>query len=172
MLSSPIVQIAYFVTDIRLAAEKMTRTLGAGPFFIAENIELAWGEHRGESCKFLHSSAFGQCGDIMMELVQQDREGPSPFRDMYAAGQEGIHHVATIVDSVADSCRHFAEQGFPTATRAETLTGIQFTFIDTVPVLGHMLEVYEGSEPMQDLYAMVREASRDWDGTGVIRPLT
>jgi hypothetical protein len=42
MLASPIVQIAYFVSDVRESAVKMASTLGAGPFFLAEGIELAW----------------------------------------------------------------------------------------------------------------------------------
>ncbi len=32
------VQIAYFVSDIRLAAERMHALTGAGPFFIADSI--------------------------------------------------------------------------------------------------------------------------------------
>ena len=171
MLTTPIVQVAYFVSDIRTAADKMVRTLGAGPFFLAEHIELAWGDHRGERCDFLHSSAFGQSGEIMLELVQQDREGPSPFRDMYQAGEEGLHHVATIVDSLPDALAHYQSLGFKIAARAETLTGVEFAFIDAVDALGHMIELYEGSEAMTGLYAMVREASLDWDGSEPLRRL-
>ena len=100
-----ICQVAYFVPDIRAAARQMTDTFGAGPFFVIDRIELAWGEHRGENCPFVHSSAYGQWGEVMMELVQQDSDGASPFRDLYAPGQSGLHHVATMVDdrcTVAD----------------------------------------------------------------------
>ncbi len=171
MLTTSIVQVAYFVSDIRVAAEKMVRTLGAGPFFLAENIELSWGEHRGQPCDFLHSSAFGQSGDIMLELVQQDREGPSPFRDMYAAGEEGIHHVATIVDSLPAAYQHYQSLGYDIAARAETITGVEFAYIDTVEDLGHMIELYEGSEAMRGLYASVKEASNNWDGSEPLRLL-
>ena len=92
MLTRPIVQVAYFVSDVRAAARQMHRRFGAGPFFVADRIDLAWGSHRGEPREFLHSSAYGQWGDVMMELVQQDEEGPSPFRDLYGPGEEGIHH--------------------------------------------------------------------------------
>ena len=85
------IQMAYFVTDIRAAARRASETLGAGPFFVFDRIELAWGEHRGQRCDFTHSSAYGQWGDLMMELVQQDVEGPSPFRDLYNPGEEGLH---------------------------------------------------------------------------------
>ena len=65
-----IAQVAYFVDDIRLAAASMSQTFGAGPFYVVEEIQLEWGEHRGQQCKFVHSSAYGQWGNIMMELVQ------------------------------------------------------------------------------------------------------
>ena len=171
MLTTPIVQVAYFVSDIRVAAQKMARTLGAGPFFLAENIELAWGEHRGSPCDFLHSSAFGQSGDIMLELVQQDREGPSPFRDMYQSGEEGVHHVATFVDSLPSAYQHYQSLGFEIAAKAESKTGIEFGYIDTVSELGHMIELYEASEAVAGLYTMVKEASQAWDGSELLRPL-
>ena len=171
MLTRPIVQVAYFVTDARAAAERMARTFGAGPFFVIDRIELAWGEHRGASQDFLHSSAYGQWGDVMMELVQQDREGPSPFRDMYAAGEEGIHHVATMVDSLPETYAHYAEHGFELAARAETKTGTEFAFVDTVAALGHMVEVYERSEALLGFYGFVREASVGWDGEDPVRSL-
>ena len=79
MLSEPVVQIAYFADDAAAAARNMVERVGAGPFFLVERIQLAWGEHRGKPHKFLHSSAYGQWGDVMVEFVQQDEEGPSPF---------------------------------------------------------------------------------------------
>ena len=80
------VQMAYFVGDIRASARWAAQTLAAGPFFVIDRIELEWGEHRGKRCDFLHSSAYGQWGEVMLEFVQQDEEGPSPFRDLYGTG--------------------------------------------------------------------------------------
>ena len=169
MLKDPVVQIAYFVPDSRAAAHEMAQTFGAGPFFFVERIELAWGEHRGKPCSFVHSSAYGQWGDVMMELVQQDEEGPSPFRDMYAPGEQGIHHVATIVESLPDTYRHYDQLGFSLATRAETLTGTEFAFIDATSTLGHMIEIYGKSEGLLGFYQMVRDAAGSWDGKDPVR---
>ena len=124
------VQTAYFVEDVRAAAKKMADTVGAGPFFVIDRIELEWGEHRGRPCQFVHSSAYGQWGEMMMELVQQDVEGDSPFRDMYQAGEEGIHHVACFVSSIDNSVADFERKGFPLAARAKALIGAEFAFID------------------------------------------
>ena len=171
MLNEPIVQIAYFVTNAEQAAKRMAARYGAGPFFLVERIALAWGEHRGAPQQFLHTSAYGQWGGVMMELVQQDEEGPSPFRDMYAPGEEGLHHMAMMVDSLAATYRECEAQGLAIAARAETATGTEFAFIDTVATQGHMLEVYERSEALIGFYTFVRDASLDWDGLEPVRRL-
>jgi Glyoxalase/Bleomycin resistance protein/Dioxygenase superfamily len=165
------VQIAYFVNDIKESARRMGSLTGAGPFYIIENIELEWSEHRRSSCDFVHSSAYGQWGNVMVELVQQESEGPSPFRDMYAPGEEGIHHVACFVDSVEDSIRLYEERGYPLATRAKAKLGTEFAFIDTRKLLGHMVEIYVENDAMSGFYNLVKEASVGWDGSNILRSL-
>lgn len=171
LLSRPAVQIAYFVPDIREAAARMHATFGAGPFHIVERIQLARGEHRGRDCPFVHSSAYGQWGNVMMELVQQDVEGPSPFRDMYGPGEQGLHHVATFVDDVAEAIAAYARHGMPLAARAETLTGTEFAFIDATATLGHMIEIYVPNQGLRGFYDFVRDAASGWDGSDPVRVL-
>lgn len=167
----PAVQIAYFVSDIRSAAERMHRSFGAGPFYVIENIRLARAEHRGESCLFVHSSAYGQWGSVMLELVQQDVEGPSPFRDLFPPGAEGLHHVATFVDDVEAAIDAYAKAGLPLATRAWTTSGTQFAFVDARATLGHMIELYVPDAGLQGFYDFIRDASIGWDGRDPVRTL-
>lgn len=154
-----ICQIAYFVNDVVKAVPVMHQTFGAGPFLVSNEIQLAWAEIRGTAGDFVHTSAYGQWGDVMMELVQQDSEGPSPFRDMYQPGQQGIHHVAVMVDSMEDAYNHYASRGFDIAAKAQTTTGVEFAFVDTVGKLGHMTEIYEKSEQLTAFYEYIRKAS-------------
>lgn len=171
MLNQPIAQIAYFVNDARRAATDMAERFGAGPFFLIERIELAWGEHRGRPRKFLHTSAYGQWGPVMIELVQQDEEGPSPFRDLYEPGQQGLHHVGMLVDSLPDAYRYCEEKGLVIAARGATLNGTEFAFVDTVSAMGHMIEIYERSKELIGFYDLVRTASVGWNGTEPVRRL-
>ncbi len=166
-----VVQIAYFVEDIRKHAAIMAQTFGAGPFYVVDHIELEWGEHRGERCDFVHSSAYGQWGSVMMELVQQESEGPSPFRDLFAPGQSGLHHVATIVDDLPTAYAHFDAAGIPLATRSMTKTGTEFSFLDATQKLGHFIEVYEHSEGLRGFYEFIRTQAQDWDGRSPVRSL-
>lgn len=167
----PIVQVAYFVPDARAAADRMVETHGAGPFHVIDRIELAWGELRGEPCDFVHTSAYGQWGGLMMELVQQDVEGPSPFREMYPPGGAGIHHVATMVDDLQATYAELAADGLELAARAMTKTGTEFAFVDTVATQGHMTEIYERSPGLLGFYEMVRASAENWDGRDPVRTL-
>ena len=167
----PVAQIAYFVSDIRSAASRFSASFGAGPFHVMDRIPLAKATHRGTPCDFLHSSAYGQWGDVMVEFVQQDIEGPSPFRDLYAPGEEGLHHTASIVSSLDEGIADLASQGFELATHATTQTGTDFVFVDAVNPLGHMIELYEGTEPLLGFYAFIREAARNWDGKEPVREI-
>ena len=168
----PIVQIAYFVNDIEAEAAHRAATFGAGPFYLVENIQLAWGEHRGKSCPFVHSSAYGQWGNIMLELVQQESQGPSPFRDLYPEGASGLHHVATMVDSLPEAYQHYADQGIPVATKAMTLTGTEFAFLDATAKYGHFIEVYERNESLLNFYTLIRQAAEGWRGDEPVRRFT
>jgi catechol 2,3-dioxygenase-like lactoylglutathione lyase family enzyme len=166
------VQLAYFVTDVREAAHHAVESFGAGPVYVLERIELEWGEHRGARCDFVHSSAYGQWGDLMMELVQQDEEGPSPFRDLYAPGEQGLHHVASFVASLDETIEAYRRSGFPLASRAVTKNaGSEFAFIDTTSQMGHMLEIYEPSKSLLGFYDLVRNAAIDWDRRDPVRDL-
>ena len=144
---------------------------GAGPFFLNENIELSRGEHRGKPTDFVHSSAFGQWGNIMVEFTQQVSDTThSPFRDMFQPGENGLHHVAIMVEDMDESIAHFATEGMPLVTRATTrLGGADFGFVDAIDSLGHMIEIYPKSDSLIAFYDFVRTASENWDGSDPLR---
>lgn len=165
------IQIAYHVPDPAVAAERAAREYGWGPFFVLEHIPLDWARHRGRPAVFDHSSAYGQGGDVMIELISQHGDAPSALRDMYAAEQSGIHHVATFVDHLGTAAAHYRSRGFELALEARTTTGVEFTMVDTRAELGHMLELYEPGKGLTDFYAFVRKAAGGWNGTDPVRRL-
>ena len=168
---SSIVQNAYVVNDVWAAAERMTELMGAGPFYVFEHVPLSECLYRGEPAVLDHTSAYGQCGGVMMELVQQNNDGPSAFRDMYSPGQEGLHHVATFSADIDAEIARYEAVGFAAATVATAEAGTRFAYIDTSAVLGHMTEIYQDEPNLRDFYAMVAAESQNWDGADPIRLL-
>jgi hypothetical protein len=165
------VQIAYHVPDPEQAARDFARAFGWGPFFFFEHIALASCRYRGVTAQFDHSSAYGQAGDLMIELITQHDDSPSVLRDLYAADEIGVHHVAHFVPSLSSALGHARSSGAQVALEACTATGTQFAMLDTSRELGHMLELYESAGDLLKFYRYVRRAADGWDGSEPLRRL-
>jgi hypothetical protein len=163
------VQIAYAVPDALEYAHRWVEQFGAGPFFVRPHIHVEQVTHRGAPSVFDHTSAYGQWGDIMVELVQDHGTGPSAVRDMYAADETGIHHMAFFVDDIDATTAALNAAGHPTAMTASTRSGLRFHFVDTSAELGHMVELYERSPHLAAFYQQVADAAQDWDGSDPVR---
>lgn len=165
------VQIAYTVPDAVAAAEWWARSIGAGPFFVNEHIELVDVVHRGRPARFDHTSAYGQWGSVMVELVQDHGAGPSVVRERFGVGETGLHHLAFIVDDLQESLTCLRADGHEVAMSARTAGGTAFHFVDLGPSLGHFAEIYEDGERLRSFYAMVATAADGWDGRDPVRSI-
>jgi hypothetical protein len=61
---------AYAVDDIEATVGRLVDQLGAGPFFLVEEVPFESTLSRGEPAKFVHNSAFGYCGGGPIELME------------------------------------------------------------------------------------------------------
>lgn len=170
-VASPVRQIAYFCEDARAAAMDHHRLFGSGPFFVLDRITLAHATYRGADSDLVHSSAYGQWGPVMVEFVQQDSAGASPFREMFGEGETGLHHIALFEDDLEGAVARFADRGHAEAFRGAMEDGFQFVFIDTVASLGHMVELYRPVSALVGFYDMVADAAAGWDGSDPVRVL-
>ncbi|MFO6431559.1 VOC family protein [Erythrobacter sp. W302b] len=166
-------QLAYKINDLEAAAEAHHRQFGSGPFFVLRHVVLASSQHRGVERPFDHSSAYGQWGDMMVELVVQHNPDPSALHDMFPHGSraEGLHHAALFVDDLAAAIARFESEGAPLAQLSVTAGGTAFAFVDTRASLGHMLELYEPTEQLTGFYDFVAAAAQGWDGRDLLREL-
>lgn len=166
-------QLAYKVNDLEAAAAAHHRRFGSGPFFVLRHVALASSEHRGIEQPFDHSSAYGQWGSMMVELVVQHNAEPSALHDMFphGSGAEGLHHTALFVDDLHAEIARFKAAGVPLAQLSITETGTAFAFVDARAELGHMLELYEPTRQLRGFYNFVAEAALGWDGRDLIREL-
>jgi len=173
LIGLPVRQLAYKVNDLEVAAAAHHRQFGSGPFFVLRHVALASSQHRGMEQPFDHSSAYGQWGSVMVELVVQHNPDPSALHDMFphGSGKEGLHHEALFVDDLDAAIARFASEGAPLAQLSVTQTGTAFAFVDTRARLGHMMELYEPTEQLTGFYDFVAEAAKGWDGRDLMREL-
>ena len=169
----PVRQLAYKVNDLEAAVAAHHRQFGSGPFFVLRHVPLGSSHHRGVERPFDHSSAYGQWGSVMVELVVQHNADPSALHDMFphGSGREGLHHAALFVDELEAEIARFEAQGAPLAQLSVTEGGTAFAFVDTRASLGHMLELYEPTPQLSGFYDFVAEAARGWDGRELMREL-
>ena len=164
MISQP-VQLAYAVDDVVEAARRWSAR-GVGPFFVIEHIAVPTARVNGTPSTFDHSSAYGQWGSVMVELICQHDDGAGRI-----VGTSGLHHVAGFVSDFASAASYLVAAGFPEVLYAETGAGMPFGFFDARAELGHLIEIYERTERLAGFYAMVRDAAVGWDGSDPIRLL-
>jgi len=173
LIGLPVRQLAYKVNDLEAAARAHHRAFGSGPFFVLRHVALASSYHRGTARPFDHSSAYGQWGSVMVELVVQHNADDSALHEMfpYGSGREGLHHAALFVDDLDAAIARFEAEGAPLAQLSVTAGGTAFAFVDTRASLGHMLELYEPTEQLTGFYDFAAAAAQGWDGRDLLREL-
>lgn len=158
------IQNAYVVNDIDQAIDRWHQAWGLGPFLVRRHITMDQVWYRGKPSTLDISAAFVQAGPTQIEFICQHDDVPSAFRDAFAPGTEGLHHVAVMPDDYRAAVDHFVRLGYPVATELRTRSGRGASFVDTRPLLGHMVEIYPVSEGVLGLYRRVAEEAARWDG--------
>ena len=166
--SSPFFQAAWVVSDLNAAVERWSRTFGVGPFYVFDHVQLDGLQYRGNAARLDMSAALAQAGDLQIELICQHCDQPSPYRDAFAAGQEGFHHLAVFTDEYDRDLASYTDRGFAVVGQG-AVGPMRFAYVDTMPVMGFMVEVMEDNEPFRDAFRQITEAARGWDGERPVR---
>lgn len=161
-----IVQNAYVVNDIQAAARRWSEALGIGPFVLLEGIEMPM-IHRGKAGRIALSAALAHAGDIQIELIQQLSDGPSAYRDVYAPGEEGFHHVAILCRDFEAAVARQEALGHAMSMIFGHPDGLT-AYMDARADTGGMIELYSDYAGIKDLYELVAARAAEWDGREVI----
>jgi hypothetical protein len=157
----PVHQYAYMVNDLEAACRQWTKMVGAGPFFIIEHHPAEHTKYRGQPSTADISYAFGQAGPSHIQFIVQHNEAPSVYRDMYAPGEQGLHHIGAFVEDFDAHKKFYEEQGFEAVT--EMVASARVAYMDTRPALGCFVELYEDNPGVQGLLTTLKEAHEGWD---------
>jgi Glyoxalase/Bleomycin resistance protein/Dioxygenase superfamily len=162
---------AYVVDDIEATVGRLVDQLGAGPFFLVEEVPLESSLSRGEPAKFVHNAAFGHGGWGAIELMETIDLAPERVARGFSGPRPAIHHVGYAVppEEVEDLRSTLDQRGLPEYLSAQ-LGEVHSTFHDASALLGHDLEVHVDSEGLREFFGMVRDAAEDWDGSEPLRP--
>ena len=170
----PIIQMAYVVDDVRKAVERHHTIYGSGPFFVQDHYRINV-KYRGKEMEFMHSAAFGQWGDVQVELMQQHDDLPSIINETHplGSGRYGLHHVAMMTDDMDLTIQELAAQGHSVAMDAVMPEmNMRTIMADVLSTHGHFIEVYTRTPLIENFYRNVAEAAEGFDGTNLIRPIS
>ena len=153
----PIFQQAYLVNDLDEAIQKWSRAYGAGPFVRTHHHKCDTFMYRGTNQESDVSYAFGYLGDTMIQFIVQHDDTPSIYRDMYAAGQEGYHHMAILVNDFEAEYQRLIDLGFEPACRLYA-DGVDAAYFDTRDVNGGFTEIHGDPPHILQAFATWRRA--------------
>jgi hypothetical protein len=164
LIRYPIAQYAYVVNDLDEAIRHWVEVMGAGPFFVSRNHVGRDHTYRGTPDAAVFSYAFGQAGPAQVQLIQCMDDSPSVYRDMYAPGEEGFHHVACLVPAaqMAAEVARFTEAGFAVGSTLHSYVPV--AYLDCRSALGFFVELHGLNADVEELFAQIREAHEQWDG--------
>lgn len=154
-------QTAYFVNDVEQAVQRWNRLFGAGPFVVLHHHTFDTYQYRGRS---LHASeipdfsyALGYSGNLMIQFTAQHDDRPSVYRDMYAKGQEGFHHVAYLTGEFHKEYDRLVSMGLVAGSRF-TGDGVEGAYFDTRSETGCFTEIHSNQSHLTDAFASWRRA--------------
>lgn len=161
-------QVAFVVDDLETAARRWIQAYGVGPFYLLPATGPRPARYRGQPTELDLQVAVSQAGPVQIELVHQRCDNPSVFRDVYAPGQVGVHHMATMSDDFDAALSHYRSLGYVAITELDSGVG-RVAIVDTMDALGLMTEVVERSELFTRSLARTARVCASWDGTDPIR---
>lgn len=163
-----IVQLAYLPGDFDATLKHWTETVGVGPFFLLENVQLGEMKYRGQPSDAVFSIAIGYWGDIQIELIRPENDAPSIYNGEYGV-KDRLHHVCLFVDSIARARAACAEAGAEVLVEGKVGDSGEVIYVDAGGGPGHIIEILQPMDGSEALFAMMRDAARNWDGSDPLR---
>lgn len=163
-------QLGFLVDDLLGAAVLWTTVHGVGPFHVLPPMETAC-TYRGAESAVTLQVAVAQAGPVQIELIEQQSEGPSVYRDLFAKGESGFHQLCTITSDYDGRVAHLVGLGYELAGEIVG-ADMRVAYFDTVDDFGFFTEIVEHSTGFVDHLTAISQTCADWDGTDPVRLLT
>lgn len=166
-----VVQLAYVTRDIESAMRDMSASLGVGPWFLFERFELQELRYRGQPADFEVTLALGNSGAMQFELIVALDDRPSPYRELLETRGEGFHHYGVGVHDFDAAARSYVAAGSEEVLSARAGVGARARYFEGGACAFGMVELIEMTPQVQELWTVVQDAARRWDGAEPVRTL-
>jgi hypothetical protein len=166
ILDRPIFQYAYFVQDLDEAAMRWVKLFGAGPFYRVWHHTVTtdprgYFRYRGDPRESDVSYAFGYCGPVQIQLIQQHDDEPSIYSEMFGKGQEGFHHVGILSAELERDKAAFQAEGLDLAVEMWSVADV--VYFNAVKQIGCFVEIHGDNDGIREVFRRWKHAHDTWD---------
>lgn len=177
-LFGPVVQLGYIVPDVQAVMDDYLAA-GFGPFFVLRPMSLVSYYHDRRQ-ELILSGAFTFSGDQQIELLRQENDAPSIFRDFLERSPEGgLHHIAMWADDVwkkvselnTPDKRFEVVQQNVLGPDPERPNELYLAPVGSVRAPSLTIQIMEPTEGNREFFAFMKQASERWDGSDPIREM-
>lgn len=165
-----VMQLAFVPSDFEAGLKHWIEVIGAGPFFLLPNVSLPGGRYRGEASEPVFTMALGYWGDMQIELIRPENDAASIYRGDYGV-TDRLHHVCVLVDSIGEARARCGDVGAEIIFEAPVGDTGGVIYADPRSGPGNLVELLEPQPGTKELFAMMRDAARNWDGGDPLRSL-
>jgi len=163
-----VIQHGYVVRDLEASLAYWQETMRAGPFFVIDNA-LEGLVYRGQATAVTWTTALTFRGNMLIEIIRQNDECPSIYREQLDTNGPGFHHFMLKVPNFDATLERFVRSGAAPAFGRMSSGDERFMYVDVRATLGCFVELYDMLPGTLDLFRRIREAHEGWDGRDPIR---
>lgn len=163
-LDVPLSHVGFCVADLEEAVAFWTTKMHAGPFFMLDDVEFDILEAFGAPAVFDHALAFGQWGDIAVELQQLHRVEPEALRTRLDVP---MNHVAYVAEDAEAASAKLEADGMPLYMYCAA--GEIACRFHSLPTVAHSVEIHQASTFLADFFSNLRSAAQGWAGEDPLR---
>lgn len=160
-------QLGYVTDDIEAAAMAWVKSVGAGPFFVMEGMAFESWSFMGAPQAMTLDIAFGQVGDLMVELIRPNGPWPNVYGNAMPTGCQPHHH-GYLVSDVEQAAARLGDEA---VTRATLSAATELRYFDCRDRLGLFIEFITDNDESREFFNLSLRAAQEWDGrTAPVRP--
>lgn len=141
-----VTQIGFVVEDIEKSSRAYADLFGVEvpEINITDPLEKSHTAYRGEPTEARAKLAFFRLENITIELIEPVG-GPSIWQEFLDTKGEGVHHIAFQVDDLDGHIALLEQNGGQLVQRGD-FTGGSYTYVDTTPRLGTIIELLTSTD--------------------------
>lgn len=159
----PIRQLGYVTQDVEAAAMHWINKGIAGPFFLMKGAVFGEWNSEGKTASATLDIAFGQSGDVMIELITPRDGALDLYRsELLKTRICNPHHLGYLVKDLEAVGQSLDTE--KRVVRATLDSKNYFEYYDTRPLFGQFTEIIQDCPENQQFFDFAKKAASEWDG--------